>query len=217
MGSPNTPFRTSTADRKKLQFLRSENIHKKEKHAATYDVVRARPSCIWKARWSVVSLRENQSFSKWMLKHRLICTYLLQQHMTRLCRYREVVSEMLQKNQKMAYVQKLYNSVYMHMHAYALLFRRSPVCYLENVGECVKKIYLRKIFRFFFGRAFFWLFFTFVWLFLIKDWLFIDFLRIYTIWTYAIFWIFWNDFMNKQSTKSQEKVNQKSTKSQFFN
>ena len=46
LGSPNTPFRTSTVDRKKLQFLRSENIHKKEKHAATYDVVRARPSCI---------------------------------------------------------------------------------------------------------------------------------------------------------------------------
>ena len=77
LGSPNTPFRTSTVDKKKLQFLRSENIHKKEKHAATYDVVRARPSCIWKARWSVVSLGENQSFSKWMLKHRLICTCLL--------------------------------------------------------------------------------------------------------------------------------------------
>ena len=42
----NTPFGTSTVDKKKLQFLRSENIHKKEKHAATYDVVRARPSCI---------------------------------------------------------------------------------------------------------------------------------------------------------------------------
>ena len=64
LGSPNTPFRTSTVDRKKLQFLRSENIHKKEKHAATYDVVRARPSCIWKARRSVVSFKDNRSFSK---------------------------------------------------------------------------------------------------------------------------------------------------------
>ena len=213
MGSPNTPFRTSTVDKKKLQFLRSENIHKKEKHAATYDVVRARPSCIWKARWSVVSLRENQSFSKWMLKHRLICTYLLQQHMTRLCRYREVVSEMLQKNQKMAYVQKLYNSVYMHMRCCSEDLRYVT---LKMLGNASKKFTLEKFFDFFSDAHFFWLFLTFVWLFLIKDWLFIDFLRLYTIWTYAIFWIFWNDFMNKQSTKSQEKVNEKSTKSQFF-
>ena len=177
-------------------------------------MVRARPSCIWKARWSVVSLRENQSFSKWMLKHRLICTYLLQQHMTRLCRYREVVSEMLQKNQKMAYVQKLYNSVYMHMRCCSEDLRYVT---LKMLGNASKFFYLRKIFRFFSDAHFFDFLLTFVWLFLIKDWLFIDFLRIYTIWTYAIFWIFWNDFMNKQSTKSQEKVNQKSTNSQFFN
>ena len=147
------------------------------------------------------------------MKHRLICTYLLQQHMTRLCRYREVVSEMLQKNQKMAYVQKLYNSVYMHMRCCSEDLRYVT---LKMLGNAWKKITLEKFFDFFFGRAFFWLFFTFVWLFIIKDWLFIDFLRIYTIWTYAIFWIFWNDFMSKQSIKSQEKVNEKSTKSQFF-
>ena len=162
LGSPNTPFRTSTVDKKKLQFLRSENIPKKEKHAATYDVVRARPSCIWKARWSVVSLRENQSFSKWMLKHRLICTYLLQQHMTRLCRYREVVSEMLQKNQKMAYVQKLYNSVYMHMRCCSEDLRYVT---LKMLGNASKNFYLRKIFRFFFRTRiffdFFWLLFDF--------------------------------------------------------
>ena len=83
-------------------------------------------------------------------------------------------------------------------------------------GMRQKKFTLEKFFDFFSDAHFFWLFLTFVWLFLIKDWLFIDFLRLYTIWTYAIFWIFWNDFMNKQSTKSQEKVNEKSTKSQFF-
>ena len=37
---------TTTVDRKKLQFLRNEDIHKKEKQAATYDVVGARPSGI---------------------------------------------------------------------------------------------------------------------------------------------------------------------------
>ena len=36
-----------------------------------------------------------------------VCTYLLQQHIKRFCRYHEVVREMLQKKQKMAYVQKL--------------------------------------------------------------------------------------------------------------
>ena len=83
-------------------------------------------------------------------------------------------------------------------------------------GMRQKKFTLEKFFDFFSDAHVFWLFLTFAWLFLIKDWLFIDFLRLYTIWTYAIFWIFWNDFMNKQSTKSQEKVNEKSTKSQFF-
>ena len=39
-------FSTTTVDRKKLQFLRNEDIHKKEKQAATYDVVGARPSGI---------------------------------------------------------------------------------------------------------------------------------------------------------------------------
>ena len=143
----------------------------------------------------------------------MICTYLLKQQMTRLCRYREVVSEMLQKNQKMAYVQKLYNSVYMHMRCCSEDLRYVT---LKMLGNASKNFTLEKIFDFFSDAHFFWLFLTFVWLFLIKDWLFIDFLRIYTIWTYAIFWIFWNDFMNKQSTKTQEKVNQKSTKSQFF-
>ena len=38
----------------------------------------------------------------------------------------------------------------------------------------------------------------------------------YTSWTYAIFLIFWNDFMNKKLTKSQQKVDLKSTKSQFL-
>ena len=149
---------------KQLQFLRNEYTHKKEEQAATYDVVGARPSCIWKARWSVVSLRENQSFSKWMLKHRLICTYLLQQHMTRLCRYREVVSEMLQKNQKMAYVQKLYNSVYMHMRCCSEDLRYVT---LKMLGNASKNFYLRKNFRFFFSDAnFFWLFFDFCFTFL---------------------------------------------------
>ena len=151
-----------------------------------------------------------------MLKHRLICTYLLQQHMTRLCRYREVVSEMLQKNQKMAYVQKLYNSVYMHMRCCSEDLRYVTS---KMLGNASKHFTLEQFFDFFRTRIFldfFLLLLTFVWLFLIKDWLFIDFLRIYTIWTYAIFWIFWNDFMNKQSTKSQDKVNEKSTKSQFF-
>ena len=150
-----------------------------------------------------------------MVKHRLISTYLLQQHMTRLCRYHEVVSEMLQKNQKMAYVQKLYNSVYMHMRCCSEDLRYVT---LKCWGMRQKKFTLEKRFDFFSDAHFFWLFFDFlfVWLFSIKDWLFIDFLRIYTIWTYAVFWIFWNDFMNKQSTKIQEKVNQKSTQSQCF-
>ena len=147
------------------------------------------------------------------MKHRLICTYLLQQHIKRFCRYHEVVREMLQKNQKMAYVEKLYNSIYMHMRCCSEDFLYIT---LKMLGSASKTFYLRNFFRFFSDAHFFWLFFTFVWLFLIKDWLFIDFLRLYTIWTYAIFWIFWNDFMNKQSTKSQEKVNEKSTKSQFF-
>ena len=91
-----------------------------------------------------------------MLKHRLICTYLLQQHMTRLCRYREVVSEMLQKNQKMAYVQKLYNSVYMHMRCCSEDLRYVT---LKMLGNASKHFTLEKIFDFFFGRAFFLTFF----------------------------------------------------------
>ena len=94
-----------------------------------------------------------------MLKHRLICTYLLQQHMTRLCRYREVVSEMLQKNQKMAYVQKLYNSVYMHMRCCSEDLRYVTS---KMLGNASKKIYLRKIFRFFSDAHFFGLLLTFV-------------------------------------------------------
>ena len=93
-----------------------------------------------------------------MLKHRLICTYLLQQHMTRLCRYREVVSEMLQKNQKMAYVQKLYNSVYMHMRCCSEDLRYVT---LKMLGNASKQIYLRKIFRFFFRTRIFLTFFYF--------------------------------------------------------
>ena len=81
-----------------------------------------------------------------MLKHRLICTYLLQLHMTRLCRYREVVSEMLQKNQKMAYVEKLYNSIYMHMRCCSEDLRYVT---LKMLGNASKKVYLRKIFDFF--------------------------------------------------------------------
>ena len=81
-----------------------------------------------------------------MLKHRLICTYLLQQHMTRLCRYREVVSEMLQKNQKMAYVQKLYNSVYMHMRCCSEDLRYVA---LKMLGNASKKFTLEKFFDFF--------------------------------------------------------------------
>ena len=96
--SPNTPFGTSTVDKKKLQFLRNEDTHKKEKHAATYDVVGARPSCIWKARWSVVSLNENRSFSKYKLKHRSSCTYLVHKHNKRLRRHHEFVREMLEKS-----------------------------------------------------------------------------------------------------------------------
>ena len=93
-----------------------------------------------------------------MLKHRLICTYLLQQHMTRLCRYREVVSEMLQKNQKMAYVQKLYNSVYMHMRCCSEDLRYVT---LKMLGNASKQIYLRKSFRFFSDAHFFIFFLTF--------------------------------------------------------
>ena len=93
-----------------------------------------------------------------MLKHRLICTYLLQQHMTRLCRYREVVSEMFQKNQKMAYVQKLYNSVYMHMRCCSEDLRYVT---LKMLGNASKNFTLEKIFDFFFGRAFFLTFFDF--------------------------------------------------------
>ena len=151
-----------------------------------------------------------------MLKYRLICTYLLKQHMTRLCRYREVVSEMLQKNQKMAYVQKLYNSVYMHMRCCSEDLRYVT---LKMLGNASKKFTLEKFFDFFSDAHFFWLFLTFFdfcLTFLNQRLTFIDFLRIYTIWTDAIFWIFWNDCMNKQWTKSQEKVNEKSTKSQFF-
>ena len=85
-----------------------------------------------------------------MLKCRLICTYLLKQQMTRLCRYREVVSEMLQKNQKMAYVQKLYNSVYMHMRCCSEDLRYVT---LKMLGNASKNIYLRKKFRFVFSDA----------------------------------------------------------------
>ena len=119
--------------------------------------------------------------------------------------------ENYQKNQKMAYVQKLYNRVYMHMRCCSEDLRYVT---LKMLGNASKKFTLEKFFDFFSDAHFFDFFLTFVWLFLIKDWLFIDFLRIYTIWTYAIFWIFWNDFMNKQSTKSQEKVKKKWTKSQ---
>ena len=86
-----------------------------------------------------------------MLKYRLICTYLLKQHMTRLCRYREVVSEMLQKNQKMAYVQKLYNSVYMHMRCCPEDLRYVT---LKMLGNASKDFTLEKIFDFFRTRIF---------------------------------------------------------------
>ena len=87
-----------------------------------------------------------------MLKHRLICTYLLQQHMTRLCRYREVVSEMLQKNQKMAYVQKLYNSVYMHMRCCSEDLRYVT---LKMLGNASKQFTLETFFDFFSDAHFF--------------------------------------------------------------
>ena len=45
-GSLIVASRTTTVDKKKLQFLRNEYTHKKEEQAATYDVVGARPSCI---------------------------------------------------------------------------------------------------------------------------------------------------------------------------
>ena len=80
--------------------------------------------------------------------------------MTRLCRYREVVSEMLQKNKKMAYVQKLYNSVYMHMRCCSEDLRYVT---LKMLGNASKKFTLEFFFDFF-GRAFFdffWLLFDF--------------------------------------------------------
>ena len=89
-----------------------------------------------------------------MLKHRLICTYLLQQHIKRFCRYHEVVREMLQKNQKMAYVEKLYNSIYMHMRCCSEDLRYVT---LKMLGNASKDFTLEKIFDFFFGRAFFFL------------------------------------------------------------
>ena len=93
-----------------------------------------------------------------MLKYRLICTYLLKQHMTRLCRYREVVSEMLQKNEKMAYVQKLYNSVYMHMRCCSEDLRYVT---LKMLGNASKKFTLEKFFDFFSDAHFFLLFLNF--------------------------------------------------------
>ena len=58
---------------------------------------------------------------------------------------------MLQKNQKMAYVQKLYNSVYMHMRCCSEDLRYVT---LKMLGNASKKFTLEKIFDFFFGRAF---------------------------------------------------------------
>ena len=146
-----------------------------------------------------------------MLKHRLICTYLLQQHMKRLCRYHEVVSEMLQKNQKMAYVQKLYNSVYMHMRCCSEDLRYVT---LKMLGNASKKIYLRKIFRFFFGRAFFLTFFDFCLTFLNQR---LTFYRLFTF-IYNMNIRYFLDFLerffeqevNKKSTKGRPKANQKS-------
>ena len=83
---------------------------------------------------------------------------LTKQQMTRLCRYREVVSEMLQKNQKMAYVQKLYNSVYMHMRCCSEDLRYVT---LKMLGNASKKFTLEKIFDFFSDAHFFLTFFDF--------------------------------------------------------
>ena len=94
-----------------------------------------------------------------MLKHRLICTYLLQQHIKRFCRYHEVVREMLQKNQKMAYVEKLYNSIYMHMRCCSEDFLYIT---LKMLGSASKTFYLRNIFRLFFRTH---IFFTYLLLF----------------------------------------------------
>ena len=93
------------------------------------------------------------------MKHRLIWPYLILQHNKRFCRHHEVVREMLQKNQKMAYVEKLYNSIYMHMRCCSedLLYIT-----LKMLGSASKTFYLRNIFRLFFRTH---IFFTYLLLF----------------------------------------------------
>ena len=139
------------------------------------------------------------------MKHRLICTYLLQQHIKRFCRYHEVVREMLQKKQKMAYVQKLYSSVYMHMRCCSedLLYVT-----LKTFGNASKRFTLEKCFDFVWRAIvlifYFWLTFlnqtlTFYWLF---------------IYVYNMNIRYFLDFLERfyEETNSQQKVNRRWTK-----
>ena len=151
-----------------------------------------------------------------MLKHRLICTYLLQQHIKRFCRYHEVVREMLQKKQKMAYVEKLYNSIYMHMRCCSedLLYIT-----LKMLGSASKTFYLRNIFRLFF-RTHIFLLIYFCLTFLNQTLTFYWLLYMDTIWTYAklkVFFDFLERFYEETVNKKSAKGEQKSTRSQVFN
>ena len=96
------------------------------------------------------------------------------------------------------------------MHVNTSCFRRSPVCCLENVGECLQKTLSLKKFDFSdFLLTFCWLL-KFYWFFWIEHWLFIDFWCMYTLWIYVFLYfsgtIWW--------TRSEQKVNEKWTKSQ---
>ena len=146
------------------------------------------------------------------MKHRLIWPYLILQHNKRFCRHHEVVREMLQKKQKMAYVEKLYNSIYMHMRCCSedLLYIT-----LKMLGSASKTFYLRNIFRLFFRTHIFLLIYfclTFLNQTLTFYWLFIYGYNL----NIRYFWIFWNDFMKKQSTKCQQKGNKSQPEVKFL-
>ena len=127
------------------------------------------------------------------------------------CRYHEVVREMLQKNQKMAYVQKLYNSVYMHMRCCS----EDLSCMLpwKCWGMLQKQFTLENVFDFFSDADFF----NFFWLLFDFSQSKIDFLLTFYVYIQyehtlffgfsgTILWINSQQKLKKRWTKSQPKV-----------
>ena len=119
---------------------------------------------------------------------------------------------MLQKNQKMAYVQKLYNSVYMHMRCCSEDLRYVT---LKMLGNASKTIYLRKNFRFFFGQGFCFDFFLLLFDFSQSKIDFLSTFYVYIQYEHTLFfgfsgtilWINSQQKLKKRWTKSQPKVN----------